>query len=100
LEGPLGFTQAFEGADDSGFVEVGDRVAVGGLIAGGDEGIESERIGVWDEDFFFEEAAEDAGLFEGERLSECGMGVRHDVKKARDTLALSWVGSKVGTIPG
>jgi hypothetical protein len=67
LEGPLGFAQAFEGAGDGGFVEVGDGFAIGGLVAGSDEGVEGERIGVRDEDFFFEEAAEDAGLFEGER---------------------------------
>lgn len=66
LEGPLGFTQSFEGAGDGGFVEAGDRLPIGGLIAGGNEGIESERIRVRNEDFFFEEAAEDAGLFEGE----------------------------------
>ena len=67
LEGPLGFAQAFEGAGDGGFVEAGDGFAIGGLVAGSDEGVEGERIGVRDEDFFFEEAAEDAGLFEGER---------------------------------
>ena len=66
LEGPLGFTQAFEGACHRGFVEVSDGFAIGGLVAGGDEGIEGERIGIWDEDFFFQEAAENAGLFEGE----------------------------------
>ena len=67
LKGPLGFAQAFEGAGDSGFVEVGDGFAIGGLVAGGDEGIEGQGIGVRDEDFLFQEAAEDAGLFEGER---------------------------------
>lgn len=67
LEGPLGFAQAFDGAGHGGFVEVSDGFSIGGLIAGGDEGIEGEWIGIRDEDFLFQEAADDAGLFEGER---------------------------------
>ena len=67
LKGPLGLAQAIKGADDDGFVEVGDGVAIGGLVAGGDEVVEGERVGIRHEGFFLQEAAEDAGLFEGER---------------------------------
>jgi hypothetical protein len=67
LKGPLGFSKSVKCADDGCFVEMGDRVAIGGLVAGGDESVEGQRVGVWDENFFFEEATQDTGLFKGER---------------------------------
>lgn len=60
LKGPLALAQTIEGADDGGLVKVGHRVPIGGLIAGGDEGVQSEGIRVRDEDFFFQQAAKDA----------------------------------------
>lgn len=67
LKGPLGFPKTVKRPDDGGFIKMSDRFAIGGLIAGGDQGVERQRIGIRHEDFFFEKATQDAGLFEGER---------------------------------
>ncbi len=40
----------------------GDGLAVGGLVAGGDEAIEGERVVLGHRALLFEEAAEDAGF--------------------------------------
>ena len=51
-----------EDVGDGGVIELHEGLAVGGLIASGDEGIERHRVVIREGDLFFDEAAEDADL--------------------------------------
>jgi len=58
--------ERMESAADGLFVEFHGGLAIGFLIGGVLEGVERERVVVGSGDFFFDEAAEDAGLGGGE----------------------------------
>ena len=58
--------ERMESAADGVFVELHDRIAIGFLVGGVQEGVQRERVVVGSGDFFFDEGAEDAG-FDGVR---------------------------------
>lgn len=69
--GGAGVAELIKGAKsgaDGVFVEGHEGIAVGFLVAGVDEGVERERVVLGRGDFFFDEGAEDAGLY----FRECG----------------------------
>ena len=70
------FAEGVEGAADGVFVEIHHRLAIGFLVGGVLEGVEGERVIVGRGDFFFDEAAEDAGF--GGREVESHLIMIHD----------------------
>ena len=59
-------TQGGDACLDGGIVVGSDGVAVGGLVAGGDQSVEGEGVVLGGGALFFEETAEDAGFGLGE----------------------------------
>ena len=68
--------QRMEGAADGLFVQIHHRLAIGFLVRGVLKGIQGQRIVVGRGDFFFDQAAEDAG-FDGRKV-EVHSNMIHD----------------------
>ena len=89
------FTEGVESAADGFFVELHHGLAIGFLVGGVLEGVKRERVVVGRGDFFFDEAAKDAGF--GGREVECHLNMIHD--GLRERLRRTRGQKKKGTLP-
>jgi hypothetical protein len=71
------FTQAIDRVQHLGFAQLHDRIASGFLVAAQGEGVERQRVAVWDGVLFLYQHGKDSGFFGRQRArhGRCRAGI-------------------------